>query len=135
MKKANNFQIVKVQPQGVVAFAWFFTKSSLVLLIKVLLIEKKRVLQIGAIITNRCTIVGKYVNKPSGLRPATLLKNRLWHRCFPVNFAKFLRIPFLTEHFRWLLLDILIEFKFFDCFPVFVRNLDGTFESQLLRVL
>ena len=33
-------------------------------------------------------------------RPATLLKKRLWHRCFPVNFAKFLRIPFLTEHLR-----------------------------------
>ena len=26
----------------------------------------------------------------SGLRPATLLKKRLWHRCSPVNFAKFL---------------------------------------------
>ena len=26
-------------------------------------------------------------------RPATLLKKRLWHRCFPVNFAKFLRAP------------------------------------------
>ena len=24
----------------------------------------------------------------------TLLKKRLWHRCFPVNFAKFLRTPF-----------------------------------------
>ena len=39
------------------------------------------------------------------LRPATLLKKRLWHRCFPVNFTKILRIPFLTEHLRWLLLD------------------------------
>ena len=29
------------------------------------------------------------------LRPATLLKKRLWHKCFPVNFGKFLRIPFL----------------------------------------
>ena len=38
------------------------------------------------------------------LRPATLLKKRLWHRCFPVNFAKFLRTPFLTEHLWWLLL-------------------------------
>ena len=36
--------------------------------------------------------------------PATLSKKRLWHRCFPVNFAKFLRAPFLTEHLRWLLL-------------------------------
>ena len=32
-------------------------------------------------------------------RPTTLLKKRLWHRCFPANFAKFLRTPFLTEHF------------------------------------
>ena len=30
-------------------------------------------------------------------RPAALSKKRLWHRCFPVNFAKFLKIPFLTE--------------------------------------
>ena len=30
-------------------------------------------------------------------RPATLLKTRLWHRCFPVNFAKFLRTPFLQN--------------------------------------
>ena len=34
----------------------------------------------------------------------SLLKKRLWHRCFPVNFAKFLRTPFLKEHLSWLLL-------------------------------
>ena len=38
------------------------------------------------------------------LRPAILLKRRLWHRCFPVNFVKFLRKTFLTEHLRRLLL-------------------------------
>ena len=37
-------------------------------------------------------------------RPATLLKMRLWHRCFPVNFAKFQRAPFLIEYLQWLLL-------------------------------
>ena len=37
-------------------------------------------------------------------RPPTLLKDRLWHRCFPVNFAKFLRKSFFTEHLQWLLL-------------------------------
>ena len=37
------------------------------------------------------------------LKPATLLRKRLWHRCFPVNFAKFLRILFLTQHLWWLL--------------------------------
>ena len=51
---------------------------------------------------NTCARV--FFKKIAGLRPATLLKKRLWHRCFPVNFAKFLRTPFLTEHFRWLLL-------------------------------
>ena len=39
------------------------------------------------------------------LRPATLLKKRLWHKCFSVNFTKSLRTPLLTEHLRWLLLD------------------------------
>ena len=29
---------------------------------------------------------------------ASGLKKRLWHRCFPVNFVKFLRAPFFTEH-------------------------------------
>ena len=36
-----------------------------------------------------------FFNKVAGLRPATLLKKRLWHRCFPVNFVKFLRTSFL----------------------------------------
>ena len=33
------------------------------------------------------------------------LRQRLWYRCFSVNFEKFLRTPFLTEHLRWLLLN------------------------------
>ena len=41
-------------------------------------------------------------NKVAGLRPATLLKRRLWNRCFPVHFSKFQRTTFLTEHLRWL---------------------------------
>ena len=43
-------------------------------------------------------------NKVAGLRPATLLKKRLCRTCFPANFVKFLRTPFLTEHLRRLLL-------------------------------
>ena len=37
-------------------------------------------------------------------------KFTLWHRCFPVNFVKFLRTPFLTEHLRWLLLNWIKSF-------------------------
>ena len=63
-----------------------------------------------AVLRNFAKFTGKHLcqsllsNKVAGLRPATLLKKRLGHSCFPVNFAKFLRAPFLKEHPRWLLL-------------------------------
>ena len=53
---------------------------------------------------NTCVGVSFYI-KLHGLNPATLFKNRPWYRCFPVNFAKFLRTTFFTKHFRWLLLS------------------------------
>ena len=46
-----------------------------------------------------------FFNKVSGLRPVTLLKKRLWHNCFTVKFAKFLRAPFLQNTSGWLLLE------------------------------
>ena len=49
-----------------------------------------------------------FFNKVAGLRPATLVKRRLWHRFFPVNFAKFLRTPFIIEHLWWQLLSIIL---------------------------
>ena len=36
-----------------------------------------------------------FLIKLQAFRPAILLKRRLWHSCFPVNFVKFLRAPFL----------------------------------------
>ena len=38
-----------------------------------------------------------FFNKVTGLKPASLLKKRLWHNIFPVNFVKFLRRPFLQN--------------------------------------
>ena len=35
-----------------------------------------------------------FLKKVAGLKPASLLIMRLWHKCFPVSFAKFLRTPF-----------------------------------------
>ena len=43
------------------------------------------------------------------LKSATFLKKRLWHRCFPVSFAKFLRTPFLQNTSGWLLLQMFIN--------------------------
>ena len=45
-----------------------------------------------------------FFNKVAGPRLATLLKKRLWHRCFPENFVKFFRTLFFIEQLRWLLL-------------------------------
>ena len=47
---------------------------------------------------------GLFLNKVAGFKLTTLLKKRLWHRCFLVNFAKILRRPLFIEHFWWLLL-------------------------------
>ena len=44
-----------------------------------------------------------------------VLKKRLWHRCFPVNFVKFLRTPFLQNTFRRLLLEIVRKAWLHDC--------------------
>ena len=38
-----------------------------------------------------------FLNKVAGLRPTTLLKKRLQHRCFSVNFAKLSRTTFLQN--------------------------------------
>ena len=50
-----------------------------------------------------------FFNKVAVLRPSTLFKKRLWHRCFPVNFAKFLRTPFSQNTSGRLLLSVLIQ--------------------------
>ena len=51
------------------------------------------------------------------LGPATLLKKRPLNRYFPVNFAKFLRTPFFTEHVRWLLLED-FDWYLLNCFRI-----------------
>ena len=54
---------------------------------------------------NTCVKVSFLIKlQESGLGPATLLKKRLWHRCFTVNFLKFLRTPSHTERLWWVLL-------------------------------
>ena len=55
------------------------------------------------VVRNFTKSTGKHVcqslffNEVAGLRPATLLKKRLWRRCFLVNFAKFVRTLFLQN--------------------------------------
>ena len=58
--------------------------------------------------------------------PGTLLKERLWHKSFPVNFAKFLIISFSLEHLQWLLLRRQNDFRI-----LFVRTVCQENESIL----
>ena len=57
------------------------------------------------VLNNFSKFTGKHLCQ-SLLYFAILLKKRLWHRCLPVNFAKFLRTLFLLEHLWWLLLAV-----------------------------
>ena len=43
-----------------------------------------------------------------------VLKKRLWQRCFPVNFAKFLKNTFFTDHLRTTASDISQRFAWKD---------------------
>ena len=64
--------------------------------------------------------------KFTGLSPATLLKKRLWHKCFPVNFVKFLRALFFIEH-------ICLCITSGNCAPGFCYMQNGTFNLMFFE--
>ena len=66
---------------------------------------KKGVLKNFSKLTRKHLRRSLFLNKIAGLRLLILLKKRLWHKCFPVNFVKYLRIPIFIEHLWWLLLQ------------------------------
>ena len=72
----------------------------------------------------------KKVFLETGLRLATLLKRRLWHRCFPVNFMKFLRTPFLQNT-----TERLFPYKPLSFTTVLLRRQTHTEAAVLVHVL
>ena len=55
---------------------------------------------------------------------SSFLKKKLWHRCFPVNFAKFLRTPFLQKTSGRLLLFFLnLTYVWHNREPGFIKYL------------
>ena len=88
---------------------------------------KKDVLRNFAKFTGKHLCQSFFFNKVAGLRLAALLKKKLWHRCFRVNFAKFLRTSILTEHLCWLLLII---YKSIYTFSEYSSCIDLIFTSQ-----
>ena len=66
-------------------------------------------------------------NKVAGLR--------LWHRCFPVNFVKFLRPSFFIEHLLWLPLQIYrreVIPEFYKAYPFKFCYDQGSFDGMVL---
>ena len=66
---------------------------------------KKGVLRNFAKLTGKHQCQRVFFNKVAGFRSATLLKKIFLHRCFPVNFARFLRTPLLQNTSGRLLLN------------------------------
>ena len=64
------------------------------------------------VLRNFTKFTGKHLCQ--SLRPATLLNTRLWHRCFTVNFAKFLSTPFLQKTSGRLLLNLSLKCWFWE---------------------
>ena len=98
-KKAKS----KLYPRNVTSI--FLRHHTLLFRISVCFLNSQKQSSSGVLLTNFAKFIGKHLcqslffNKVAGLRSATLLKKRLWHRCFPVNFAKFLRTSFFIQHF------------------------------------
>ena len=64
----------------------------------------------------RFSLLIKFFNK------IFLLKKRLWHRCFPVNFAIISRTPFFIEQLWWLLLNIRLQERKVSCLLTKIRS-------------
>ena len=61
------------------------------------LFYKKGVLKNFTKFTRKYLCQSLLFNKVAGPTPADLIKRKLWCRCLPVNFAKFLRTPVLQN--------------------------------------
>ena len=86
----NNYHFWDKGSRNLNGFDYVFRSSHRRCFVKNVFLEMSQNLQ-----KNICARV--FFNKVAGLRPATLFKKRLWHKCFPGNFAKFLRTPFLQN--------------------------------------
>ena len=74
---------------------------------------KKGVLKNLTKVTGKLLCQSLFFNKAEGLRSATLLRKRVWHRCFPVNFVEISKSTFFTEHVWILLLCRLSKVEFY----------------------
>ena len=76
-------------------------------------VSEKLVSAASEAVAQRCSVkkvfleISQNSKENTCVRVPFLIKRRLWRRCFSVNFEKFLRTTFFTEHLSWLLLQLL----------------------------
>ena len=105
-KKFIRFDWAVNAPLSHTSMMLYITCKVLVIsLLTLLMFCKKGVLRNFIRFTGKHLCRSLFFDKVAGLRPATLLKKRLWHRRFPENFAKFLRTCTFIVHLWWLLLS------------------------------
>ena len=95
---------------------------------------KNGVLRNSTKIRRKTPVSESFFNKVVGFRPATLLKRRLLHRRFPVNFVKFLRTPFCTEQLWWLLLNQFVLYFFMTRWPTKFHQRISIFSSTFANI-
>ena len=94
---------------------------------------KKDVFRNFAKFTGKHLCQSLFFNKVAGLKPETLLKKRLWHRCFPTKFCEISKNILFTGHLGttpsviWKLLLMEIRFqidrKLFQLEHIFQKSL------------
>ena len=61
------------------------------------------------VLRNFAKFTGKHLRQSLLFNNLQLYQKRDWYRWLPVNLAKFLRTPFFTKHFWWMLLSLLVQ--------------------------
>ena len=90
----------------IVIWTWWFHMSSGMVFFTVLAVELlSKLLQVRSS-HQRCSMKKGFLKNSQNSQEHTCARiwETLWHRCFLVNFAKFLRIPFLQNNLGRLLL-------------------------------
>ena len=59
----------------------------------------------------KCSQKFPEIHRKTPVPESTFIKQRLWHRRFPVNFMKFLRTCFFIENLWWVLLVVMVTQK------------------------
>ena len=89
-------------------------------------------LEIGVLkvcnIHRKMSVLESLFSKITSLEACNFIKNRLQHRCFPVNIAEFLIKLFFKEHYWWLLL----YYKFIGNSMTFINPDDIYFQYDAL---